>query len=174
MLNDNRQRYGTVSRFFHWVMAILIFEQFFKFADRINDGEHWLGDTFGPFHGSIGLILLMLVVLRILWSVSQRAQRPVGESIEHVLAKATHGLMYLAVLALPFLGMLYVYGKGYPVKFFGMVLIAKPAGETEWAISVGSLHSPVAILLALLVLGHIGAALYHRFVKKDDVLQRML
>ncbi|HEY8355116.1 MAG TPA: cytochrome b [Methylophilaceae bacterium] len=174
MLNDNRQRYGTVSRFFHWVMAILIFEQFFKFADRINDGEHWLGDTFGPFHGSIGLILLMLVVLRILWSVSQRAQRPVGEGIEHVLAKATHGLMYLAVLALPFLGMLYVYGKGYPVKFFGMVLIAKPAGETEWAISVGSLHSPVAILLALLVLGHIGAALYHRFVKKDDVLQRML
>ena len=174
MLNDNRQRYGAVSRFFHLVMAILIFEQFFKLGDRINEGEHWLGDTFGPLHGSIGLLLLMLVVLRILWAVSQRAQRPVNEGIEHVVSKATHGLMYLCVLVLPFLGMLYVYGKGYPVKFFGLEVIAKPAGETEWAISVGGLHSPIAILLVLLVLAHIAGAIYHRVVKKDDVLQRML
>jgi cytochrome b561 len=174
MLNDNRQRYGTVSRFFHWVMAILILEQFFKFADRINEGEHWLGDTFGPLHGSIGLILLMLVVLRLLWSVSQQGQRPINHGFEGFVAKVTHGVMYLCVLALPFLGMLYVYGKGYAVKFFGLEVIAKPASETEWAIAAGGFHSPIAILLALLVLLHGAAAIYHRVVKKDDVLQRML
>ncbi|PKL24367.1 MAG: cytochrome B, partial [Spirochaetae bacterium HGW-Spirochaetae-2] len=38
MLDDSHQRYGAVTRFFHWVMAILIVEQFFKFADRINEG----------------------------------------------------------------------------------------------------------------------------------------
>jgi cytochrome b561 len=174
MLNDNQQRYGTVSKFFHWVMAILILEQFFKFADRINEGEHWLGDTFGPLHGSIGLILLMLVVLRLLWSMSQKGQRPLNHSFERVVANVTHRMMYLCVLILPFLGMLYVYGKGYPVKFFGLEVIAKPASETEWAITVGGLHSPVAILLTLTVLLHTAAAIYHRVVKKDDVLQRML
>ena len=174
MLDDSHQRYGAVTRFFHWVMAILIVEQFFKFADRINEGEHWLGDTFGPLHGSIGLTLLMLVVLRILWAISQRRQRPVNEGFEGLIAKAAHGLMYFCVLVMPFFGMLYVYGKGYPVKFFGLELIAKPAGETEWAIAVGGFHSPLAILLALLVLAHIASAIYHRVVKKDDVLQRML
>ena len=29
-------------------------------------------------------------------------------------------------------------------------------------------------LTVLLVLGHIGAALYHRVVKRDDIMQRML
>lgn len=174
MLNDNPQRYGTVSKFFHWVMAILILEQFFKFADRINDGEHWLGDTFGPLHGSIGMILLMLVVLRVLWSVSQQQQRPINHGFERVVANVTHGVMYFSVLILPFLGMLYVHGKGYAVKFFGLEVIAKPANEVEWAINIGEFHSPVAILLALLVVLHIAAAIYHQVVKKDDVLKRML
>lgn len=48
MLNDTHQRYGLITRFFHWLVAILVIQQFFKFADYINDGEHWLGDTFGP------------------------------------------------------------------------------------------------------------------------------
>ncbi len=174
MLNDSRQRYGAITRFFHWVMAILIFQQFFKFADRIDDGEHWLGETFGPLHGSIGIVLLTMVTLRLLWAISQRGQRPVNQGWEETVGKATHGLMYFCLLVMPFLGMLYVHGKGYPVKFFGLEVIAKPAGETEWAITVGSLHSPLAILLALLVVLHVAAAAYHRLIRKDGVLQRML
>lgn len=174
MLNDTSNRYGSITRFFHWVMAVLILEQFFKFADRINEGEHWLGDTFGPWHGSIGITLLVLVVLRLIWSISQRTQRPVNKGAEGLIAKAAHGLMYLCLLVMPFLGMLYVFGKGYPIKFYGLEVVAKPEAETEWAITVGGFHSPFAILLALLVFAHIAMALYHHFVKKDDVLHRMM
>ena len=37
-----------------------------------------------------------------------------------------------------------------------------------------ALHFWIGILMAVLLVGHIGAALYHHFVRQDEVLQRML
>ena len=42
-MNDTPNRYGVISRAFHWLMAVLILLQFMKFFDRISDGEHWIG-----------------------------------------------------------------------------------------------------------------------------------
>ncbi len=39
--------------------------------------------------------------------------------------------------------------------------------------AIGSLHSPIAWSLLILVVGHVGMALVHHFIKKDGVLQRM-
>src|SRR5690554_5777661 len=75
-MNDSKERYGALTRFFHWGMGLLIVWQFLKFFDRINDGEHWVGQTLVPWHISIGSLLLVLIVLRILWAVGQRKNRP--------------------------------------------------------------------------------------------------
>ena len=48
MTNDSKERYGSVSRIFHWGMAFLIVWQGLKFFDRINEGEHWVGQTLVP------------------------------------------------------------------------------------------------------------------------------
>lgn len=174
MLNDTAKRYGSVSRFFHWLVAILVIEQFIKFSKRINEGHHWLWDTFGPWHNDIGVIILVLVILRLLWTWKQKHQRPVNAGIEGVLAKIVHAVFYICLLVMPFLGALYIHGKGYAVKLFGCEVLAKPAAEVDWALALGNFHSPLAILLVVLVVGHVGAALYHHLVRKDDVLQRML
>ena len=79
MTNDSPTRYGSVSRLLHWGMAALIGWQMLKFFDRIDDGEHWVGQTLVPWHVSIGTVLLVLVVLRIVWAAGQRAQRPVQD-----------------------------------------------------------------------------------------------
>lgn len=42
---DSKERYGSITRIFHWGMALLIIWQFMKFFDRINDGEHWIGEN---------------------------------------------------------------------------------------------------------------------------------
>lgn len=47
-MNDSKERYGALTRFFHWGMGLLIVWQFLKFFDRINDGEHWVGQTLVP------------------------------------------------------------------------------------------------------------------------------
>ena len=75
---------------------------------------------------------------------------------------------------MPITGMLYVAGNGFPVKAFGMTLISGSGTETGWMLTLGALHSPLAWILLILVIGHVAMALIHHFVKKDDVLQRML
>lgn len=174
MLNDNKDRYGSLTRFLHWVVAVLVIQQFFKFADRINDGEHWLGDTFGSWHVSLGAVILILAFIRLLWAIKQKPQRPVNAGWDGVVAKLSHRLMYLSMLVMPPLGALYIYGKGYAVKVFGYELISKPADEVSWALTLGEFHSPFAFLLVFLVLAHTAGAFYHHFIQKDGVLKRMI
>ena len=170
---DSRTRYGTVSRVFHWLMALLIVWLFLKLGDRIEEGEHWVGQTLVPWHVSLGAVLLVLVVLRILWSASQLSRRPLHDPATAWLVKGGHLALYGCMVAMPVTGVLYLVGNGYGLKVFGQQLVEK-GPEIAWAASVGGLHSPLAWLTVLLVIGHIGAALYHRLVKRDDIMQRML
>lgn len=172
-MKDSAHRYGGITRLLHWVMALLIGLQFLKLGDRINDGEHWIGQTIVPWHISFGSLLLVLIVLRLLWAVGQRQQRPRHVGPTALLVKVGHGLLYASMLLMPVTGILLMLGKGYGLKVFGQQLVAKTGTETGWMASLGELHSPLAWLLLVLVVGHIGAALFHHFVKKDDTLKRM-
>lgn len=170
---DSRNRYGTVSRTFHWLMALLIVWQFLKLGDRIAEGEHWVGQTLVPWHVSLGAVLLVLVMLRIVWAASQLKQRPPHDPATAWLVKGGHLALYGCMLLMPISGLLYLIGNGYGGKVFSQQLVEK-GPEIAWAAALGSVHSPLAWITVLLVLGHIGAALYHRLVKRDDIMQRML
>lgn len=173
MINDSKQRYGSVSKFLHWGMALLVTWQLLKFGDRITEGEHWVGQTLVPFHISIGSLLLVLIFVRLFWAASQRDQRPEQDLAMAMLVKAGHGLLYLGLLLMPITGMLFMVGNGYGVSAFGIDIFAK-GDEIAWAATLGQLHSPLAWALTALIAGHIGMALIHHFVKQDDTLKRML
>ncbi|MDX3895496.1 cytochrome b [Pusillimonas sp.] len=173
MINDSKQRYGSISRIFHWSMAVLIGWQLLKFFDRINDGEHWVGQTLVPWHVSIGTALCVLIVLRLAWTGLQAGRRPEQDPAAAFLVKTGHGLMYAGMLLMPLTGILTMVGNGYGLTTFGVELASK-GQEISWMASLGSLHSPMAWVLLVLIAGHIGIALLHGIVKKDGVLQRML
>lgn len=174
MTNDSKERYGSVSRIFHWGMALLIVWQGLKFFDRINDGEHWVGQTLVPWHVGIGSLLFLLVVLRIVWAGTQRNNRPVQDPATATLVKVGHFLLYAAMVLMPVSGVMYLVGSGYGWSPFGIQLIAK-GPEIPWMGTLGgAVHSPLAWLLLVMIIGHIGIALIHQFVKKDGVLNRML
>ncbi|MCK0538507.1 cytochrome b [Alcanivorax quisquiliarum] len=174
MSGDSKERYGSISRLFHWGMSFLIGWQLLKFFDRIADGEHWVGETLVPWHISIGSLLLVLVLLRILWAARQRNNRPEQDPATAFLVKAGHFLLYAGMVAMPITGVMYMIGSGYGWQPFGIELAARNGEEIAWMASVGSLHSPIAWLLTILIAGHIGITLLHHFVKKDGVLRRML
>ena len=169
---DTLTRYGLVSRLLHWSMALLFLIQFAKFFDRIDDGEHWLGELIGPIHGSVGGLIMLLALVRIGWALSQR-ERPPQQGPTAVLASIGHKLLYLLMVAMPATGSAYVVGNGYGLKLFGVQLIERSGVETLWLIALGEWHSPLAWLTLLTVAGHVGAALLHHFVFKDDTLRRM-
>ena len=171
---DSKERYGSITRIFHWGMALLIIWQFMKFFDRINDGEHWIGENIVSWHVSIGSLLLVLIVLRLIWAATQKNNRPEQDPSTAFLVKAGHGLLYLGMLLLPITGLMIMIGNGYGWNPFGLGLIARGGAEIGWLATLGSAHSLIAWSLLILVLGHAGIALLHHFVKKDGVVRRML
>ena len=76
MKPDTRERYGTLSRLLHWTMAVLVIWQALKLFDRINGGEHWVGQTLVPWHISIGTLIGVLIVVRIIWAIRNLDNRP--------------------------------------------------------------------------------------------------
>ena len=177
MRRDTLQRYGTVSRFFHWAVALLVVWQALKIFDRIDDGEHWVGQTLVPWHISIGVLVLLLVVPRILWALRNRGNRPPAPPPAALgfLAKAGHVALYAALLLMPLTGIAIMVGNGYGLEVFGIELVAGGGDKIPWLAALGgTLHSPLAWLLLVMIAGHAGMALVHHFVKKDGVLRRML
>ena len=176
MKPDTPERYGTISRLLHWGMAVLVIWQVLKVFDRIDDGEHWVGQTLVPWHVSIGTLILLLVLIRIGWALRNRRQRPPAPQppLLGFVARAGHVLLYVALVAMPVTGISLLVGNGFGLEAFGLQLI--PRGEEiAWLAALGSnLHVPLAWLLIVLVVGHLGAALWHHFVRRDGVLRRML
>lgn len=173
-MNDSKVRYGGISRTLHWGMGLLIIWQFMKFFDRINDGEHWVGENLAAWHISIGSVLLVLIVVRLIWAFVQKGNRPDQDPATALLVKAGHGLLYLAMLLLPVTGAMIMVGNGYGWDPFSIQLVAASEGSIEWMATLGSVHSLIAWTLLILVIGHAAIALLHHFVKKDGVLRRML
>lgn len=172
MIKDNPERYGVITRAFHWLFAGLVLWQFMKFFDRIGEGEHWIGETLVPWHVSIGVLLLVLVVVRVAWALSQAQHRPTHEAPIKYLARASHSLIYGVLVLMPITGMLYMVGEGYGVEAFGITLVAE-GEEVAWMHTLGELHEILAWTLLALTLAHIAMALHHQFVRRDGTLRRM-
>lgn len=173
MINDDKTRYGSISRLFHWSMAFFIVWQMMRFFDRISEGEHWIGRNLVPWHVSIGVLLLVLVVLRILWALSQRSRRPEQDPALARMVRLGHVLLYVVMVLLPITGALTMVGRGNGLRPFGVELVAK-GEKIPWMAEIGDVHSALAWVLLVMVVGHIGIAFFHHFVRKDDVLRRML
>src|SRR5690554_6698642 len=113
MVKDSTKQYGSISKIFHWGMALLVGWQFLKFADRIADGEHWIGETLVPWHVSIGSLFLLLVTARIIWTLSQRKHCLVQDPATAVLVKLGHFLLYACMLLMPVTAIMLMVGNGY-------------------------------------------------------------
>ena len=89
-------------------------------------------------------------------------------------------LMHRALYTLFLLQVLFGIGQAmflteYPVVAFGIIDYSSlAAGNEGLARAFHIAHGLNSLVLSVLVLGHIGAALYHHFVQKDAVLRRML
>ncbi len=173
MRGDSPSHYGGITRFLHWFMGLLVVLQFLKLGDRIKDGEHWVGQTIVPWHVSIGASIFVLAAIRLWWAMRQRPYRPQPEAFP-VMVKMGHLLLYACMFLMPVTGIAALLGGGYGLTLFGVDVITKTEVEIPWLGAIGNLHSPIAWMFVALVLGHIAAALFHHFVRRDQTLKRML
>ncbi len=177
--NVTATHYDRGYRWLHWSMAVLILLMFlagFGFADAKTDAEHM---TMLIGHSSIGTVLSLLLILRIGKRFVVRSVKPVHPLpvLQQYAAKAVHLGLYACMIFIPVSGYLTASMHQLPVKVFSVFNIsqgaADAASEQTFSLLRQAHEYGISLIMLLLVL-HIGAALYHQFVNKDRVLFSML
>lgn len=174
---DRPAAYGRVSRLFHWIMAAYLLWQFgimlaYKTlgqSDPLNAIAGW-----GPSHGMVGLVVIVLVLFRAAWAIANRHNRAKPQGAMERLARAVHVGMYALMFLIPALGFLRAYGSGKGWPHMGMKIIPGTGEEIGWMIWLGDLaHGELAWALAVLIAGHAGMAIWHQVVMRDGTLSKM-
>ena len=171
--------YDRGYKWLHWSMAVLIVLMFmagFGFADAKTDAEHMIM-LIG--HSSIGTVLSLLLILRIGKRFITRSVRPIHPLpvLQQHAAKAVHLGLYACMIFIPISGYLTASMHPLPVKVFSIFNISQGAADAASEQSFNLLrqvHEYGIQLIMLLIVLHIGAALYHQFVNRDGILFSML
>jgi len=170
-------RYTRTAIGLHWAVALLIFA---AFPVGLYMVELPLSPTklkIYSYHKWVGVTIFLLAVARLVWRRTHPAP-PMPASVPHwqqAIAGATHILLYLLIVAIPLSGWLMSSALGFQTVYLGVLPLPdllekdKLLGE-----QLKFLHMFLNYTLAALVLMHIGAALKHHLIDRDDILARML
>jgi cytochrome b561 len=174
--------YSTAARRFHWWTVALLAIQvpvglYMTYRGNVQSIWDGLTNTLYSSHKTLGLVILVLVVARLVYRLVHGApsDEPTIEWWQKAASHATHWSLYLLLILVPIVGWLGIslYGAR---EVFGIATIpALAAQNSEAAGPVLMLHRYLALLTVALIVMHIGAAVVlHYFIRKDGVLQRML
>lgn len=133
-------------------------------------------NTLYSTHKLVGFVLLWVVLARIgyrLWHGAPRPE-PTLEPWQRTGSNIVHRSLYVLLVLMPILGWVGISLFGARDIFGWFSLPALTSQNEELANQVLAVHTSVAWLLIVLIIGHAGMALFHYFVRKDNVLRRML
>ena len=176
-LANTPTRYGSVAQFLHWLIVVLVALQFV-----LGIYGHGLPVSIERLmvlarHKSLGLTIFALVLLRLGWRLYSPPPPlpPASHWFLDTAAHWSHGLLYTLLLAMPPVGWLYSSASNLTVSWFGMFALpnlVRPDKHLAHGLLLA--HQSMAWVLLTIVVIHAGAALWHHFLLRDDVLMRML
>lgn len=173
MTQNTTRRYHPLQVTLHWLVVILVVAAFVigKSMSRLpNDAEKL---TPLALHMVVGLVTLVVIVFR--FAMRTRLPRPkpatAGNPFFDWLGRAVHYGLYLLVFLMAVSGLSLSAQTGLAPIVFGGSGGSLPADFTDFAARL--LHGFIAPTLVLLVLLHVGAAIYHQLALKDNLLARM-
>ncbi len=175
LFKNTQDRFGAVSKTFHWVIAIdficvmLAGLYLAELADKATALHYF------KYHKEFGLLVLVLVVPRLLWRLYSAVPDYVASlrTWEKRLAGAVHFLLYCCMFFMPLSGWIFSSAAGRPVDFFGYTL---PNLTQDKALGhfFHAAHQVVGWSLLGIVGLHVAGALKHHFIDHDITLRRML
>jgi len=180
-------RYSKVAMLLHWTIALLIIG---------NIGVAWYFNTLHglakiepvQLHKSIGITVMLLSLARLAWRLAVPPP-PLPDAVtgwERGAAQAVHLGFYVIMLGLPLSGWALSSAslliKTFPIVLFHLVpwpaigpltTLAPHRMQTVHHFAVLAHHLLVKAAYGLILL-HVGAALKHQFVSRDEVAARMI
>ena len=170
MLKNTKTLYGSVSQFFHWLVALLI-------IGMLIFGYLMTGHSQVNIHKWIGLFILTLATCRLIWTVSNIRPNLPGNNPkwDTISARVTQVLLYVCMFGMPLSGWAMATAFGKPPHLYGDSFPMPGIYMNEDIGSFyASIHNTTAIILASLVSLHVLGAFKHFIIDKDNVLESML
>jgi len=180
-MSTHAAHYSRVAIILHWLIAFLIIAQIVggKYMNSLEFGD--LKFQLFQTHKSFGITILILSVLRLIWRLLHKApDLPVAMKFwERLAAKLTHWGFYILMIGTPLMGWALVSASpiNIPTRLFKIVPWPNlPGIERSEALAqtFSNAHEKMVWGIVLLLILHVGAALKHHLIEKDDVLARML
>ena len=178
MWKNTAEKYGLAAKLFHWLSALTIIALFILgyWMVELDYYSQWY-KTAPHWHQSIGFLLFIVTLLRLIW----RALYPVPNAVkEHndiikLIARLTHLLLYSLLLLIIINGYLISTADERSIEIFTWFELPS-LGElfnNQEEIS-GSIHKYSAYILIFISFIHTLGAFKHHFIDKDATLLRML
>jgi cytochrome b561 len=166
------KRYDPALVTLHWLVAIFVTFNLYVGKFVFPDPDYPENAARG--HMLTGILVLLLVIVRFV--VRSRSARPAeatsGSKLTDVLARIVHYGLYVDLLAITLFGMGFAALSGrFARSFLGAGPASGPPPQAVFLLR--GLHGLAANILLLLIALHIAAALYHQFVRKDNLIARM-
>jgi cytochrome b561 len=177
-LRNSSSRYGWVSIFLHWGVALTVFSLFGLGLWMVGLGYYDPWRKAGPdLHKSIGLVLFFFMLLRVLWRFISPPPPPTPNQspLTRLAATLGHLFIYVDLFLVMTAGYLISTADGVGIPVFGLFEVpALVSGIEDQAELAGTVHLYLAWVLVIFAGLHGLAALKHHFIDRDATLVRML
>ena len=139
-----------------------------------QEGSQSILSTIG-IHMIVGLTILILLVIRLIvrWTTKHPGWASAGNKFFDWVGGLTHFGLYFLTFAMTITGIILADQRGMLARLFGIGTVPTPGSFRRGGFSLGFFHGGIWTLLLLLVVLHVGAALYHQFILKDNLIGRM-
>lgn len=169
-------QYTRTAKALHWLIAVLIIGMLCLglYMDSLPFAA--LRFQLIQLHKSIGITILLLVAFRLLWRFTNPAPMlPAHMPLwQKTAAHATHTLLYVLMFGMPLSGYIMSDAMGYHPNWFGISVPILTSPNPKLADSLAAFHEYGSYALWALLAAHVGAALFHHVIVKDETLRRML
>lgn len=176
-MSDAILRYRAPAQILHWVSALAVITAVVLGIAMLNAEPGPTQNSLFNLHRSFGALILAVTGVRLVWRL-YAPPPPLVPGLpgwQVFVAHATHCALYGLLFAAPLIGWAGTSAFGARIPVFGLfelpMILEKDKAVADVLLP---LHQILAFTLCALVLVHIGAALQHHFVRKDDTLRRML
>ena len=138
-----------------------------------QQGSQNIFSTIG-LHMIFGLSVLVLLIIRLIirWTTKHPEWASAGNKLFDWIGTLTHWGLYILTFAMAITGIALASQRGQLARVLGIGTFT-PGSFRRGGFSIGFLHGGVWALLLLLIIVHVGAALYHQFILKDNLFARM-
>lgn len=172
-LKSTPSRYGAVAIAIHWLTAVAIIAMLVLglVITRTADDSVRTGQL--RIHAIVGVVILVLTLVRIVWWWFFDKKPADVPDMPHAQARASHWLhttLYVVIIVMVSSGLATLVLSGANQIIFGAA--AGPLPDFDGLVP-RTVHGILSRVLIALLIGHIGAALYHQFGKRDHLLARM-